>query len=223
MRPCPMRHPGDLRSTRPRRDRPRPVLRATPRRSDLIGCTRAGVWIFLDTAEGRALRCMAMYDRRVDRVVSAADMLNAAAALLRHWWPMAAWLLPMRGITPPRRCSAMTTWCRWTFTRCSMSVFGQRRAFAPSAANSRAPLVWSQRQIQMLRQIGSRASLALLNAANAHTGTQPAALWEPSSPNRLLTMPARSIRTRTMPTAARRDAPARPACASPRPALQQRL
>jgi len=59
-----------------------------------------------------------------------------------------------------------------------------------SCEQAGAPLVWSQRQIQMLRQIGSRASLALLNAANAHTDTQPAALWEPSSPNRLLTMPA---------------------------------
>jgi len=43
--------------------------------ADLIGCTRAGVWIFLDTAEGRALRCMAMYDRRVDRIVGASDMV----------------------------------------------------------------------------------------------------------------------------------------------------
>ncbi|MGD9836111.1 MAG: hypothetical protein AB7U92_25450, partial [Piscinibacter sp.] len=52
------------------------------------------------------------------------------------------------------------------------------------------PLVWTQRQAQMLRQVGSRASLALLHAATAMPDTQPAALWEPSSPNRLLTMPA---------------------------------
>ena len=62
---------------------------------------------------------------------------------------------------------------------------------APSCEQAGAPLVWSQRQIQMLRaDQGSRASLALLNAANSLTDTQPAALWEPSSPNRLLTMPA---------------------------------
>ncbi|MGD9835770.1 MAG: hypothetical protein AB7U92_23715, partial [Piscinibacter sp.] len=45
--------------------------------ADLIGCTRCGVWVFVDTAEGRALRCMAMYDRRVDRIVGAADIYNA--------------------------------------------------------------------------------------------------------------------------------------------------
>ena len=59
-----------------------------------------------------------------------------------------------------------------------------------SCEQAGAPVVWSQRQVQLLRQIGSRASLALLHAANAHSDTQPAALWEPSSPNRLLTMPA---------------------------------
>ena len=37
--------------------------------ADQIGCTRCGVWVFVDTAGGRALRCMAMYDRRVDRIV----------------------------------------------------------------------------------------------------------------------------------------------------------
>ena len=59
-----------------------------------------------------------------------------------------------------------------------------------SCEQAGAPLEWSERQIQTLRQIGSRASLALMNAANSLTDTQPAALWEPSSPNRLLTMPA---------------------------------
>ncbi|TXC66273.1 hypothetical protein FSC37_11315 [Piscinibacter aquaticus] len=51
------------------------------------------------------------------------------------------------------------------------------------------PLVWSQRQCRCCA-VGSRASLALLHAATAMPDTQPAALWEPSSPNRLLTMPA---------------------------------
>lgn len=53
-----------------------------------------------------------------------------------------------------------------------------------------APVVWTQRQLQLLRQVGSRASLALLHAATANPETQPASLWEPSSPNRLLTMPS---------------------------------
>lgn len=160
--------------------------------ADLIGCTRAGVWIFVDTAEGRALRCMAMYDRRVDRIVGATDMLNAAtgpyfdrlladgcviAPDARHD-PATAhflddYLLPLDLHSVLDVCFSVNG-----------VLFG---AFTCEQAGE--PLLWSQRQVRLLRQVGSRASLALLHAATAHTDTHPGALWEPSSPNRLLTKP----------------------------------
>ena len=54
-----------------------------------------------------------------------------------------------------------------------------------------APVAWTQRQLQALRQIGARASLSLMHAAASAAGldTAPAALWESSAPNRL-TQPA---------------------------------
>jgi GAF domain-containing protein len=34
-----------------------------------IECSRSALWIFVDSASGRALRCVAMYDRNRDRMV----------------------------------------------------------------------------------------------------------------------------------------------------------
>jgi GAF domain-containing protein len=51
------------------------------------------------------------------------------------------------------------------------------------------PVPWTQQQVNLLRQISGRASLTLMHAINAQIDTAPGALWEPSTPNRLMTMP----------------------------------
>ncbi len=51
-----------------------------------------------------------------------------------------------------------------------------------------APLDWSQRQLQTLRKIASRASLSLMHAVSNGVDTAPGALWEARTPNRLATM-----------------------------------
>lgn len=160
--------------------------------SDLIGCTRSGVWIFIDTAEGRALRCMAMYDRRVDRIVGATDILNAAsgpyfdtlvtegcvnASDARNHQTTAAFV---DSYLRPLDLHSVLDVC-FSVNGVPFGTF--------SCEQAGAPVVWTQRQVQLLRQVGSRASLALLHAATVNPETQPASLWEPSSPNRLLTMP----------------------------------
>jgi GAF domain-containing protein len=157
-----------------------------------INCTRAGVWIFIDTADGRALRCLAMHDRRHGGLVEAADMINAAVGpyfdtLLADGCVIAAdarthpttrifledYLIPQDIHSVLDVCFSVNGVLFGTF----------------SCEQTGAPVVWTQRQVQLLRQIGSRASLALLHAATATIDTEPAALWEPSSPNRLLTQP----------------------------------
>jgi hypothetical protein len=50
-------------------------------------------------------------------------------------------------------------------------------------------MAWTQQQVNLLRQISARASLTLMHAINAQVDTAPGALWEPSTPNRLMTMP----------------------------------
>ncbi len=161
--------------------------------ADLIGCTRCGVWVFVDTAEGRALRCMAMYDRRIDRIVGATDIYNADSGpyfetLVRDGCVIAPdarenpstigfleeYLLPLDVHSLLDVCFSINGVPFGTF----------------SCEQAGTPMTWTQRQVQTLRHVSSRASLALLHAATASPDTQPAALWEPSSPNRLLTMPA---------------------------------
>jgi GAF domain-containing protein len=157
-----------------------------------IGCTRAGVWIFIDTADGRALRCLAMHDRRYGGMVAAADMLNAAVGpyfdtLLADGCVIAAEArthpttrIFLEEYLVPQDIHSVLDVC-FSVNGVLFGTF--------SCEQTGAPLVWSQRQVQLLRQIGSRASLALLHAATATIDTEPAALWEPSSPNRLLTLP----------------------------------
>lgn len=161
--------------------------------ADLIGCTRCGVWIFIDTAEGRALRCMAMYDRRVDRIVGANDMLNAASGPYFDALVTEGCVNASDARHHPATAGFVDDYLRPLDLHSVLDVcfsvngvpFGTF-----SCEQAGAPLVWTQRQLQVLRQVGSRASLALLHAATANPETQPASLWEPSSPNRLLTMPA---------------------------------
>lgn len=161
--------------------------------ADLIGCTRCGVWIFIDTAEGRALRCMAMYDRRVDRIVGASDMLNAASGPYFDALVSEGCVNASDARNHPATAGFVENYLRpldlYSVLDVCFSVNGVPFGTF-SCEQAGAPLVWSQRQLQLLRQVGSRASLALLHAATANPETQPASLWEPSSPNRLLTMPA---------------------------------
>jgi hypothetical protein len=58
-----------------------------------------------------------------------------------------------------------------------------------SCEQTGTPVEWNQRQLQALRRIASRASLTLVHVVNATVDTNPGALWESSTPNRLATMP----------------------------------
>ncbi|MEO6410753.1 MAG: hypothetical protein ABIO45_18645 [Burkholderiaceae bacterium] len=49
------------------------VQRCTRHVAREIGCSRAGIWIFLDTATGRVLRCIGMYDAVCDCSVQVTD------------------------------------------------------------------------------------------------------------------------------------------------------
>jgi GAF domain-containing protein len=159
----------------------------------LIGCSRAGVWMFIDTAEGRTLHCMAMYDREHDRMVDAVDMAIADTSLYFE-------ALEQEGavMAPDARSHPATRGFREGYLLpldirsvldVSFSVNGVMFGIF-SCEQVAAPMKWTQRQLQWLRQIGSRASLTLLNAATAQADSTMDAMWEPSSPNRLRTSPA---------------------------------
>lgn len=159
-----------------------------------IGCSRAGVWVFVDTVEGRVLRCLTMYDAVRHRVVRASDMVNAEVgpyfeALLRDGCVVAA-----DARTHPATVGFLLDYLLpldvYSLMDVCYSVNGQVVGVF-SCEQVGKPVNWSQRQVQTLRQIGARAALTLMHATQAasQTDTAPGALWEFSGPNRL-TQPA---------------------------------
>jgi hypothetical protein len=157
-----------------------------------IGCSRAGVRVFVDTSEGRALRGVAMFDAVQGRMVTAIDMLGAGSGpyfeqLLRDGFVsvpeaqanpimavfMQGYLLPSNVVSMMDMCFAVNGELFGTF---SCEQLGEK-------------IEWSQRQLQSLRKIAARASLTLMHVVSATVDTAPGALWETSTPNRLTTMP----------------------------------
>jgi GAF domain-containing protein len=156
-----------------------------------VGCSRAGVRILLDSAPSRILRCVAMYEPAVERAVSALDIDGDSApdyfrALVRDGAVMAAdarhdpatagfavaYLVPMNVYSLLDVNFSVNGLMFGTF---SCEQVGEMQQ-------------WTPRQLRLLRRIAARASLSLLQAVTATVDTTPGALWDPSSPSRLITM-----------------------------------
>jgi len=157
-----------------------------------IGCTRAGVRVFIDTPTGRSLRCVAMYDATLNRMVGAADMNNADEGPYFERLLQDGCVTVMHARTDrvtsgllidyllPANVSSLMDMC-FSVNGVLFGTF--------SCEQVGAPVDWSQRQLQSLRKIASRASLSLMHAVSTSVDTAPGALWESSTPNRLATMP----------------------------------
>ena len=157
-----------------------------------IACSRAGLRLFVETGGGRALRSVAMYDTGLDRMIGAADIVHAARdpylGRLQHDGSVSA----SQAATDPATAGALRAYLEASKVRSLMDMsfsvngvlFG---VFTCEQAGS--PVEWSQRQLQALRKIAARASLTLMHVVNASVDTAPGALWQPSTPNRLATMP----------------------------------
>ncbi len=157
-----------------------------------IGCTRAGLRVFVETPEGRALRCVAMYDAGQDRMVGAADILHPEGSPYLEQLQRDGSVAIDRaardpiGTVPLQRYldgSKIASLMDMSFS-VNGALFGTF-----SCEQIGAPSEWTQRQLQTLRKIASRASLTLMHVVNAAIDTTPGALWETSTPNRLATMP----------------------------------
>ena len=154
-----------------------------------VGCARAGLRVFVDTAEGRALRCVAMYDAPTDRMVTAIDIQQAGGAeyferLQRDGSMVAArddviCVGPLRDYFEASKVASLMD-IGFSVNGVLFGTFSCEQLDASAA--------WTQRQLQSLRKISSRASLTLMHVVTASIDTAPGALWETSTPNRLATM-----------------------------------
>jgi GAF domain-containing protein len=156
-----------------------------------IGCSRAGVRMLIQSKEGPALRGAGLVDT-TGAPVRVPDMPGLDAGpyfdtLLRDGCvvspdclndPVTAGLVP-EYLAPQDVRSLLDV---------SFSVNGVLYGTftCEQVGETQA---WGHHQLALLRQIGSRVSLTLMHNITAHIDTTPGALWEPSTPNRLMTMP----------------------------------
>jgi GAF domain-containing protein len=135
--------------------------------SSALGCSRAGVWVFIETADGRQLRCLAMYDRAHDRTSTVPDQTDAGGAYFlaleqtgyviasdarRHF---ATSNMFARHLEPHGVHSLLAA---------SFSVNGKLYG-AFTCTQVERPVEWTPRQLMLLRQIGSRVSLSLFKVS----------------------------------------------------------
>lgn len=154
-----------------------------------VGCARAGLRVFVDTAEGRALRCVAMYDAATDRMVTAIDIQQAGGGAYYE-------RLQRDGSVIAARTDAISAGPLRDYFDASKVASLMDIGFSVngvlfgtfSCEQLGEPGTWTQRQLQSLRRISSRASLTLMHVVSASIDTAPGALWETSTPNRLATM-----------------------------------
>jgi len=164
----------------------------TRRMVEDIGCSRAAVRMLVHSPGGAALRCLEMFDAVGGRSMRAPDILVASAdpyfeALLHHGYVVAP-----DAMHDPRTAAFAGSYLRPLDVRSlldvSFSVNGVLYGTF-SCEQVAAPQAWAPAQLQWLRQMASRVSLTLMHAISSQIDTTPGALWEPSTPNRLMTMP----------------------------------
>ncbi len=157
-----------------------------------IGCTRAGLRVFVDTDDHRASRCVAMFDANLDRMVGAADIVHPSDSQYLERLRRDGSVAVGQAGADPVNAAALGEYlaAEGVVSLLDMSFSVNGVLFGTfSCEQLGMPVDWTQRQLQSLRKIASRASLTLMHVVNASIDTAPGALWETSTPNRLATMP----------------------------------
>lgn len=143
-----------------------------------IGCSRVGIWVFVDTAEGRVLRCVSMYDRDADRLTRAPDETQDVDAYFH------ALKQPGYVLAADARSHAATTGFFadrleargvQSLLAASFSVNGAvYGTFTCTEVGRRAD--WTPQQLAALRQVAARSSLTLFRRSRFTPTTGPGPL-----------------------------------------------
>lgn len=157
-----------------------------------IGCSRAAVRLFVDTPSGRVLRTVAMYDATLDRMVGAPDIFDVEVGPYFERLLQDGSVLVADAYGDPVTSGTLRDYVVEanvaSLMDMSFSVNGVLfGTFSCEQSGTKAD--WTQRQLQSLRKVASRASLTLMHLVSVSVDTAPGALWETSTPNRLATMP----------------------------------
>lgn len=173
-------------------DRVEFLVQLTHRMAAEIGCSRAAVRLLIHSDEGPALRTIAMHDAASGQPVRVPDMTGGDSApyfdALLHDGSV---VVPDVAATPAL-AAFMPSYLGPQDVRSLLDVgFSVNGVLYGtfSCEQVGSTMAWTLPQLNLLRQIAARASLTLMHAITAQIDTTPGALWEPSTPNRLMTMP----------------------------------
>ena len=173
-------------------DRVQFLERLTEFMSADIGCSRAAVRLLVQTDSGPALRCLEMHDSRTGRSTHAPDMMSADSspyfdALVRDGSVVAP-DCATHAATQPYLANYLDPLDVRSLLDVAFSVNGVLYG-SFSCEQVGDTQAWTNQQLKRLRQVANRVSLTLMHAITSQIDTTPGALWEPSTPNRLMTMP----------------------------------
>jgi GAF domain-containing protein len=141
-----------------------------------IGCSRAGIWLFEDAAEGRLLRCLGIYDSNKDRMAIVPNETSRQVGAYFEALEKTGHVLAAETCRHPATAGFFSE---------QLSVNGVRSLMASSfSINGRLfgaftctqverATNWTPLQLAKLKRIGARISLALANATRTSQPTLP--------------------------------------------------
>lgn len=133
-----------------------------------VACSRVGLWVFMDSGQGRLLHCLGLYDRAADRMCRVRDETEAQAGPYFRELERAGHVVANDARHHRATRDFFDDHLRETGVQSLMAaafslngkLFG---AFTCTQVGE--PMVWSPRQLGTLMKIGSRATLALAAAS----------------------------------------------------------
>ena len=145
----------------------------------VVACSRAGVWMFEDTEGGRRLRCLAMHDSVNQRLVRVPDETGDGVLVyfqaLESTGHVMAYDAKAHFATAGFFAEHLEGNGVQSLLAVAFSVNGAiYGAFTCTQVGAKRE--WTRTQLNQLRLIGSKLSLALANAVRNSTDTRPAGL-----------------------------------------------
>lgn len=136
-----------------------------------VGCARAGLWVFVETARGPALQCVAMVDTSAgERVVLPTDMVAADHPAYFQCLLDEGCVVADDALTHPAVASYLAEYLVPEGVRSLLdvchSVNGELFGVV-TCEQIGAPAPWSARQLQTVRQLVARAGLTLREASRS--------------------------------------------------------
>ncbi|HEY0857058.1 MAG TPA: GAF domain-containing protein [Albitalea sp.] len=157
-----------------------------------VGCSRAAVRMLVQTPMGAALHCIAMHDSAGMLGPTVPDMVGEDPGAYFETLLRDGCVVASDALHDPATAPFVDSYLAPLDVRSLLDVgFSVNGALYGSFSCEQVGTMqeWSPQQLTLLRQVASRVSLTLMHAITAEIDTTPAALWEPSTPNRLMTMP----------------------------------